>query len=148
MWPTTFDARLASWTFLREQCQYLPVEPALARINDWWFRAPWRPYYLHWDDQVAWPDPWQLLNDNVYCDLAKALGILYTLHLCNHRPEMEIRIYNDPSAMEQYNLVYIDKGKYGLNYVHDEVVNKTQLPNNLKLVAQLSATDLNLEKIK
>jgi hypothetical protein len=50
--------------------------------------------------------------------------------------------------MEQYNLVYIDKGKYVLNYIHDEVVNKTHVKNNLKLVARLTTTDLNLEKIK
>ena len=67
---------------MRSATQTLPLEQALQDINFWWSHArPWHPYYLHWDDQPAWPDPWQLLSDNVYCDLAKALGIMYTISL-------------------------------------------------------------------
>jgi hypothetical protein len=50
MWTTTFDARLASWAQLRDQCQTLPLESALTTVNSWWFNSPWQPYYLHWDD--------------------------------------------------------------------------------------------------
>jgi hypothetical protein len=123
MWPATFDARLTSWNFLREQCQNLPVESALARINDWWFRAPWRPYYLHWDDQPTWPDPWQLLSDDVYCDLARALGILYTISLLDRADmvDAELVLTDDGS-----NLVLVAKEKYILNWIPDNVVNTFQ----------------------
>ena len=123
MWPATFDARLASWTQLRDHCQNLPLESALTAVNTWWFNAPWRPYYLHWDDQPNWPDPWQLLNDNVYCDLARGLGILYTITLLE-RADMapaDLVLTEDGT-----NLVLVAKEKYILNWEPDSIVNTNQ----------------------
>jgi hypothetical protein len=99
------------------------LESALDAINAWWFSAPWQPYYLHWDDQATWPDPWQLLSDNVYCDLARALGILYTITLLD-RADMasaELILTEDGD-----NLVQIAKEKYILNWKPDTVVNTFQ----------------------
>jgi hypothetical protein len=123
MWPSTFDARLASWTQLRDHVHSLPLETALVEINAWWFAAPWRPYYLHWDDQPAWPDPWQLLSDNVYCDLARGLGILYTISLLDRADmvDAELVLTDDGS-----NLVLVAKEKYILNWSPDSVVNTYQ----------------------
>jgi len=123
MWPQTFDARLASWTFLREQCQNLPVESALARINDWWFRAPWQPYYLHWDDQLSWPDPWQLLSDNVYCEVARGLGILYTITLLDRADMAPAQLVLTDAG---HNLVLVAKEKYILNWNATSIVNTIQ----------------------
>jgi hypothetical protein len=123
MWPQTFDARLACWTFLREQCQHMPVELALVRINDWWFRTPWKPYYLHWDDQTSWPDPWQLLSDNVYCEVARALGILYTITLLDRADMAPADLVLTESG---HNLVLVEKEKYILNWEADSIVNTIQ----------------------
>ena len=123
MWPQTFSGRLESWNLLRDRCQHIPLESALDSINEWWFLAPWQPYYLHWDDQATWPDPWQLLSDNVYCDLARALGILYTITLLD-RADMasaELILTEDGD-----NLVQIAKEKYILNWKPDTVVNTFQ----------------------
>ena len=65
MWPLTFEQRLHAWGVLRETVQHAPVEQVLAEVNAWWFHAPWRAYHLHWDDQPRWPDPWELLSDNI-----------------------------------------------------------------------------------
>ena len=122
-WPTTFDARLLGWNQLREQAQSLPLETALKTINIWWFGAPWRPYYLHWDDQPAWPDPWQLLSDNIYCDVARGLGILYTITLLD-RADMapaDLILTGDGS-----NLVQVSKEKYILNWNAATIVNTIQ----------------------
>ena len=131
MWSTSFDSRLASWNQLRANTQNLPLESALFTINQWWFDSPWRPYYLHWDDQPVWPDPWQLLSDNVYCDLARALGILYTISLLD-RADMT------PTTLilteEGINLVLVAKEKYILNWNPDSIVNTFQ---EVKIVRQL-----------
>jgi hypothetical protein len=123
MWQQTFDARLASWNQLRDHCQTLPLESALTTINQWWGNSPWQPYYLHWDDQPNWPDPWQLLSDNVYCDLARALGIVYTISIIDRKD-------TDPTELvlteEGYNLVLVAKEKYILNWKPDTVVNTFQ----------------------
>jgi len=123
MWPQTFDVRLASWNQLRDRAQTLPLETALVEINSWWFRAPWRPYYLHWDDQPTWPDPWQLLSDDVYCDVARALGILYTISLLDRADMVDAELV---LTEEGDNLVLVAKEKYILNWSPDNVVNTFQ----------------------
>ena len=125
MWPRTFGDRLASWNLLRDQCQNLPAESALGQINSWWFQAPWRPYYLHWDDQVTWPDPWQLLSDDIYCEVARGLGILYTITLLDRADLASVSLILTESG---HNLVLVNKSKYILNWDPDTVVN-----NNLEL---------------
>ena len=123
IWPATFAARLESWNLLRDRCQNLPIESALDEINRWWFHAPWRPYYLHWDDQPTWPDPWQLLSDNVYCDLARGLGIVYTISMLDRADMADatlVLIENDG------NLVQVAKEKYILNWKPDSIVNTFQ----------------------
>ena len=120
MWPATFDARLASWTQLRDHCQHLPLESALAAVNTWWFNSPWQPYYLHWDDQPNWPDPWQLLSDDVYCDLARGLGIVYTISMLD-RADMAPAIL--VLTEDDSNLVQVAKEKYILNWEAEQIVN-------------------------
>jgi hypothetical protein len=123
MWPQTFSARLESWNLLRSQCQHLPVKLALEQINAWWFGTPWQPYYLHWDDQKTWPDPWQLLSDDVYCDLARGLGILYTISLLERADIGPARLVLTESG---HNLVQVGETKYILNWEPDMIVNTFQ----------------------
>ncbi len=119
-WPATFEARLDSWNQLRTQVADQPVESALETINSWWFQSPWTAYHLHWDDQITWPDPWQLLSDNMYCEVARGLGILYTI-TCLNRDDMdsaELVLTKDDR-----NLVLLDKSKYILNWDRTVVLN-------------------------
>lgn len=120
MWPKTFSARLESWNLLRDRCQSLPLESALQEINHWWFQVPWRPYYLHWDDAPTWPDPWQLLSDNIYCEVARGLGILYTITLLERKDLTSVDLVLTESG---HNLVLVDQTKYILNWEPDNVVN-------------------------
>jgi hypothetical protein len=119
MWPHTFADRLVSWNHLREQSKNIPLDQSLAMINAWWFRAPWIPYHLHWDDQNNWPDPWQLLDDNLFCPLARGLGILYTIAITSC-PDVEDAVL---AEIDSDNLVLINKKKYILNWDKDEIVN-------------------------
>ena len=134
MWPVTFAQRLESWNNLREQCLQLSDEQALSSINTWWFDVPWRPYYLHWDDQPKWPDPWQLLSDNHYCDLARALGILYTITLLDRADLGDATLILTDSGD---NLVLVAKSKYILNWDKDTIVNTIQATNIKKQYSQL-----------
>ena len=123
MWPRDFAARLESWTALRRQPQDQDLETALAAINAWWFNTPWQAYYLDWDNQLTWPDPWQLLSDNVYCDVAKALGILYTITLLDRADMADATLV---LTEDHRNLVLVSKTKYILNWNSDGVVNTNQ----------------------
>ena len=123
IWPASFASRLESWNQLRGQCQNLPAQSALEHINRWWFRAPWQPYYLHWDDQATWPDPWQLLSDDIYCELARGLGILYTITLLDRADLAPAELV---LTQDDVNLVQVAKEKYILNWSADTVVNTIQ----------------------
>ena len=119
-WPVTFESRLDSWNQLRKQVTEQPVELALETINSWWFQTPWTAYHLHWDDRLSWPDPWQLLSDNLYCEVARGLGILYTITLLD-RGDMdsaELVLTKDDR-----NLVLLDKSKYILNWDKTNILN-------------------------
>jgi hypothetical protein len=117
MWPDTFESRLLDWNDLRSSCarQDTPIRYSL--INDWWFRAPMVNRYLHWDDWRDWPTPWELLNDNIYCDLARALGMLYTIIMIDPQDHIEL------ARCDQDNLVRVQQGKYILNWCPGDIVN-------------------------
>jgi hypothetical protein len=121
MWPRTFAERLESWSQLRKQAATADVETALHAINSWWFHAPWRAYHLHWDDQDIWPDPWQLLSDDLYCPLARGLGILYTITMLD-RPDLQDAVL---AEVDGDNLVLVNKKKYILNWDPEQMLNIT-----------------------
>jgi hypothetical protein len=133
MWPNTFEQRLDAWAWLRNQVQQLDTQSTLKYINTWWYNCPWRPYYLHWDDQPNWPNPWQLLSDNHYCDLARGLGILYTITLLDRADLVDATLVLTESGD---NLVLVDKSKYILNWDKDTVVNTIQAVNIKKQLTQ------------
>jgi hypothetical protein len=121
MWPTQFERRLAAWNDLRHQSSSQDLPTLLQNINSWWHQTPWCPYHLHWDDRDTWPDPWQLLSDNIYCDLARALGIMYTIVL-TERPDLT---NSSIIQTESANLVQVDQGKYILNWGREVVLNNS-----------------------
>jgi hypothetical protein len=120
MWCSTFEQRLESWSQLRAQAVQTDSESALRQINAWWFRAPWRAYHLHWDDQLTWPDPWQLLSDNMYCEVARGLGIFYTIKLLGKDSLSSSRMVLDSN---NNTIILIDD--YILNWESDSI-NKIQ----------------------
>lgn len=136
IWPTTFSNRLDAWNSLRATAKSQPVDQALSTINKWWFNAPWRAYHLHWDDQETWPDPWELLSDNLYCDVARGLGIVYTITLLDRVDLADATLV---LTKEAYNLVQVDKSKYILNWEPETVVNNnlTYSPDRMLTQNQL-----------
>lgn len=147
LWNLKPDERLREWKSFRRQIGQLDIGQACQQATHLWSYAPYVNYYLDpAQKDNPWPDPWTLLHENYYCDIAKSLGMLYTLYLSDHRPEdIELRIYWDPEAVQAYNLVWLDKGKYILNFSFDEVVNKQQLDKSLELKYRYTALDLKLD---
>jgi hypothetical protein len=81
---------------------------------------------LHWDDRADWPDPWQLLSDNLYCPLARGLGILYTITLLD-RVDLQDAVLVEVGSD---NLVLIDREKYILNWDSSTIVNTSPRVRN------------------
>jgi hypothetical protein len=127
MWQQTFEERLLEWTQLRQQCSTGDLETTLHTINNWWWRAPMINYHLHWDDVGKWPDPWQLLADNHWCGLARALGILYTIEIINRSDVTDCGVLQCSNGD---NLVQINREKYILNWSPRQIVNNLP-PENI-----------------
>lgn len=149
MWTLLPSERLRSWHDFRKEINDLDLTSAIEKTNHLWCYAPFVNHYLTTDQIADWPDPWELLYENYYCDLAKALGMLYTLYLSDHKDNltMEIRIYTNPDTKQTYNLVWINQGKYVLNLEYDEVVNKHYIDQRLKLKETISIEQLKLQTL-
>jgi len=141
VWPVTFESRLDSWTQLRNRAKSLPVDQALEAINSWWFLSPWTGYHLHWDDQSDWPDPWQLLDDNIFCEVARGLGILYTITLLEHADIDSAELVLSKNG---HNLVQVNRSKYILNWDKATIVN---ISPEVKIVKKLTQAQVK-EKYK
>jgi hypothetical protein len=141
------EDRLRLWREFRHSLNLLSLEKALTQIAEFWAKAPFTPYYLDMDSIENWPDPWELINENTYCDIAKCLGIVYTTLLTTHRSNLpaEIRIYADLEKNYEYNLAWLAQGKYILNMIDGEVVNIEQFDKTLKLKKIITAVDLKLD---
>lgn len=140
--------RLTLWKNFRQLINSLPLGEAIQHTNNFWHACPFSPYYLDPALPESWPDPWQLIIENTYCDLAKCLGIVYTLHLSAHTNNIqpEIRVYYDTKTRYSYHLAYFDHGKYVLNLIENEVVNKEHITQNFNLKYCYTAVDLKLEQ--
>ena len=122
MWPSTYQERLADWVRLRQAAAALELEDQLKLINNWWFQAPIVNRVVTWDDPSDWPTPWDLLINNGYCELARALGIVYTVMLVENYTDLKI------IQTKEDNLVQVDHGKYILNWAPGEMLNTHSTP--------------------
>jgi hypothetical protein len=124
MWKTTYQESLADWVRLRREAALLKQPEQLLLINDWWFRAPIVNHLIYWEDAKSWPTPWHLLNNNGYCELARALGIVYTIMIIENRTYTDLKIIQT----NEDNLVLVDGGKYILNWAPGEMLNTHSTP--------------------
>jgi hypothetical protein len=149
MWNSRPEERLHEWRLFRNQISKESLESAVKQTNHLWSYAPYVTHYLCPDLVEEWPDPWILVHENLYCDLAKALGMLYTLYLCDHYnnglDNLEIRVYKDQTNHDVYNIVWVNSGKYILNFAFDTVVNKASITENIVLKYRYTVKDLKLD---
>jgi hypothetical protein len=147
MFQQKAEDRLRSWREFRHSLESLSLEHALVQTAEFWTRAPFVPYNLDASVPNSWPDPWTLIDENVYCDVAKCLGIVYTVLLTEHKTNLdfELRVYEDPKTKYEYNLAWFNQGKYILNMIDGAVVNIEQFDKTLKLKHSYTAVDLQLE---
>jgi hypothetical protein len=85
----------------------------------------------------SWPGPWELLNDNEYCHLARGLGMIYTLLLLGIT-DIDFSLGKDDNS-EDVVLVLVDNAKYIMNYWPDTVIS-----NNLKEFKIVQKLDLQI----
>lgn len=117
MWTTKYEDLLLEWADLRAKAAELPIEDALTLIHNWWNTAPIVNHTVHFNDEENWPLPWDLLAQDGYCDVAKCLGICYTLLLIKHEDIKSLHMVQT----DNYTLVQVNEGQYVLNDQPDAI---------------------------
>lgn len=104
---TVFDLhdadRLAEWKKIRDQLE--TDNDPFQTVLSLWSRAPFVNSYLDANNPDQWPDPWHLILDNRYDDLALALGIMYTLKLTKRFMGEEFKIHKSMQDKESFHLI-------------------------------------------
>tara|TARA_R110000868_G_scaffold3004_1_gene20255 strand:+ start:615 stop:1076 length:462 start_codon:yes stop_codon:yes gene_type:complete len=146
-WNLRINDRLTKWKDFRHQLDRLPLDSAVVELNNMWSTAPFVTHNLSPDDPTNWPNPWELLAENYWCGVAKALGILYTIYFTSHKSvNLELRIYYDYKEKERHAVAWIDNGKYILNYWPYEIVNTKHIEEKqLKMLHRYTSEDLKLD---
>ncbi len=134
----TYDTRLQSWYDLRNQIKDKNTDTKCVEIDKWWQTAPLVNHYLHTHDVDNWPNPWELLVENTYCTVARALGMCYTLLLLGISDIEMVEARNDQG--EDVVLVLVDSAKYILNYWPDTVLSNNL--SNFKIVRKIDINNI------
>lgn len=129
MFDKNKEDRLRAWADFRKQLEYSdnPIQDTI----DLYHMAPLVNLQVDPYNTDLWPDPWELLYDNKYCDFAKILGIASTLQLTDRFSEtpMMIHIYTDRDNSEVKYMLFLEDKVIG--YEQGKVVDKQQIPSNI-----------------
>ena len=134
-----YEARLKSWYDLRKSLEDKDIKTSCLAIDNWWQKAPLVNHYLHQTDIDNWPGPWELLVENNYCQLARGLGMVYTLQLVGVK-DIDFCIAIDDNS-EEYPLVLVDSAKYICNYYPNTVISNSL--KDFKVVSHVDMTKIN-----
>lgn len=144
MWyQKPIDDRIISWRAWRNDLENLSIENIVKCVAKTWATVPTVLHYLSPDQPDHWPNPWQLITDNIYCDLSICLGMYYSLALIESPEIQDLRLQIYKTSNGWINLSSINQGKYVLNYSHGNVVNKSCVQEDrLELIFDYSKIDL------
>lgn len=123
--------RLLSWKNLREKLEQ--SDNPLEEVTNYFLNLPKVKFYTDPYDQSTWPTPWELIDENEYCQFNIILGICYTLQLTerfkNIQPKINVAI--DKINKTVYYMLLLDDKVYG--YSPDEWIYIDDLPKTLKV---------------
>ena len=127
----SFEDRLFFWSEFRDRVKN-ENDPIRATIS-LYSQAPWVSIHTDPYDRSTWPNPWELIQENQYCDFCKLLGICYTLQLsdCFSDEEFEIHIQRSDETGELYYLLFV--GNRVVGYDGETHVANTELPPDLSV---------------
>jgi len=111
----SFEDRLAIWKRLRDD---LTAQPnPIQSVIDFWNNLPQSPRNIDPYDESTWPSPWEIIEENVYCEYTKILGIGYTLMLSEKFKNWhyEVQVGVDRTQSKLYYMLIADNQVIGLD---------------------------------
>jgi len=124
VWQLTPSERLKEWKEFRGFANQSTGKDKLQTILDWWILAPLSNRVIDPYTSDDWPDPWELLWNGQYDENTIALGMAYTLELCDW--PCEILLIQDPTKSHVGIVIRIDN-KFVLNHNYGLIDDATAL---------------------
>lgn len=125
MFDTRETERLKIWKDFRDNLE-VSANPFLD-VALLWSRAPFVSKYLDPFNPKSWPDPWKLILDNRFDDLAIALGMLYTIQLTKRFKDDRFEIHMAMSEKEKQYVLVVNNSVV-LNWNPRAVTSTTEMP--------------------
>jgi hypothetical protein len=140
MFAKSYEERLQSWSEFRASLE--ESDDPFRAVVDFYRAAPSVSVHTDPFHKEAWPDPWELLFENRYCDFTRVLAYGYSLQLTDRftGSSFEIHISTDNVLGYMY-LLFVDD--FVLGYDEQGAVNAKDLPEDLRSqhVFSLSSTN-------
>ncbi len=129
MFSKNYEQRLSAWRSFRESLEF--SDDPIQTVIDFFRQIPLVKYQCDPYDRSTWPSPWQMIQENTYCEFVKILAICYTLQLTDKfsASTFEIHIRYSQAESKIYYLLYVDDRVIG--YLEDTHVHKSELPSGL-----------------
>jgi len=131
-----YYTRLHLWSTLKENLKGKSTEEICIEVDKFWQQAPLLNHYLHPADVQEWPNPWQLLSDNDYCEYARGLGMVYTLLLLDINNIDFVQVLDENN--EDKVIVVVDQ--YVMNWHPNSVISAKK--ETFKIGSFLDITEL------
>lgn len=130
MFNKNFNDRLKDWRKFR-----IGLESSNNPYQDcveFWSRAPLTSIAADPWDNSTWPDPWEMIEENIFCPFVKILAICYTLQLTDKFSHdlFEINITQDKENSETKYLLTVNGLCIG--YDNSKPISISKLPKSLE----------------
>jgi hypothetical protein len=132
VFDTFGNERLTKWKEFRTELE--TSEQPFHQVADLWAKAPFVNPFLNPQNPVEWPDPWHLILDGRYDQLAIVLGMLYTIKLSQRFIDTPCEIHTSiTDKKEQMFFLVIDK-THVLNYEYGTVTEYNKINNQTNIL--------------
>jgi hypothetical protein len=138
------ETKILNWREFRNNLSNWPDDIAL--VAEAWKQAPTTNRYLCTDNLDIWPDAWELITNNNYCDIGISLGMLYTLYYSSYpyKDTLKLQGFRLKKSHSEYNLLLCQQGKYTLNYNVGDVVNIQSIPSDAEHTYTITISELKI----
>jgi hypothetical protein len=131
MFNYPFEKRLSLWRDFRNGLE--TSENPIQDTVDFWNSVPLVAIQADPYNSETWPDPWQIIHENIFCPFVKILAICYTLQLTERfsHKSFEIHITQDIEKSETKYLLLVDGLCIG--YDHSKIISIDKITNDITI---------------
>lgn len=108
------NQKLVEWKRFRDSLEQ--SQQPFDDLAEFWSHAPFVGSYLNPFNPKKWPDPWHLILDGKFDDLAITLGMLYTVKLTERFRDSKCDIHYFSHPEKKFPLVINDLYVLNWNY--------------------------------